>query len=67
MPVHYRESDNAPLELWPALLAAVTRLDGTITGILAPGSIRGVRRKHRSPIRAGRSAICSATACASAA
>ena len=31
--VYYRESDDAPLEVWPALLAAVTDLDGTITGI----------------------------------
>jgi hypothetical protein len=32
--VYYREAQDAPLELWPALLAAVTALDGTITGIL---------------------------------
>ena len=32
--VYYREAQHAPLELWPALLAAVTGLDGTITGIL---------------------------------
>ena len=32
--VYYREAEDAPLELWPALLAAVTDLDGTITGIL---------------------------------
>jgi hypothetical protein len=32
--VYYREAEDAPLELWPALLAAVTGLDGTITGIL---------------------------------
>ena len=31
--VYYRETDNAPLESWPALLAAVTDLDGNITGI----------------------------------
>ncbi|MGA8551374.1 MAG: toprim domain-containing protein [Stellaceae bacterium] len=31
--VNYRETDNAPLESWPALLAAVTDLDGNITGI----------------------------------
>ena len=31
--VYYRETDDAPLESWPALLAAVTDLDGTITGI----------------------------------
>ena len=32
--VYYRETEDAPLELWPALLAAITGLDGTITGIL---------------------------------
>ena len=32
--VHYREGEDAPLEQWPALLAAVTTHDGTITGIL---------------------------------
>jgi hypothetical protein len=32
--VYYRAGDDGPLELWPALLAAVTDLDGTITGIL---------------------------------
>ena len=31
--VYYRETDHAPLESWPALLAAVTDLDGNITGI----------------------------------
>jgi Toprim domain-containing protein len=32
--VYYRQAEDAPLELWPVLLAAVTSLDGTITGIL---------------------------------
>src|SRR6516164_7861781 len=32
--VYYREGEDAPLEQWPALLAAVTTHDGTITGIL---------------------------------
>ena len=32
--VYYRAAEDAPLEQWPALLAAVTGLDGTITGIL---------------------------------
>ncbi len=31
--VYYRASADAPLESWPALLAAVTDLDGNITGI----------------------------------
>jgi hypothetical protein len=32
--VYYRADEHAELEVWPALLAAVTALDGTITGIL---------------------------------
>jgi len=32
--VYYRAAEDAPLEMWPALLAAVTDLDGAITGIL---------------------------------
>ncbi len=31
--VYYRTGEGAPLESWPALLAAVTDLDGNITGI----------------------------------
>jgi hypothetical protein len=31
--VYYRETEHALLETWPALLAAVTDLDGRITGI----------------------------------
>ena len=31
--VYYRADEDAPLESWPALLAAVTDLDGNITGI----------------------------------
>ncbi len=31
--VYYRETDHPPLEIWPALLAAVTDIDGNITGI----------------------------------
>jgi hypothetical protein len=31
--VYYREAEDAPLEVWPALLSAVTDLDGNITGI----------------------------------
>jgi hypothetical protein len=30
---YYRADDNAPVETWPAMLAAVTDLDGTITGV----------------------------------
>ena len=32
--VYYRTADDAPREVWPALLAAVTDLNGAITGIL---------------------------------
>ena len=31
--VYYRADEDAELELWPALLAAVTALDGTIRGV----------------------------------
>jgi hypothetical protein len=31
--VYYRETEHAPLETWPALLAAVTDIDRNITGI----------------------------------
>jgi hypothetical protein len=31
--VYYRKAEDAPLEIWPALLAAVTDPDGNITGI----------------------------------
>jgi hypothetical protein len=31
--VYYRADERADLELWPALLAAVTTLDGTISGV----------------------------------
>ncbi|NKE45308.1 DNA primase [Roseomonas frigidaquae] len=30
---YYRANENAPVETWPALLAAVTDLGGTITGV----------------------------------
>jgi hypothetical protein len=31
---YYHAHDNAPREIWPALIAAVTDLDGALTGIL---------------------------------
>ena len=31
--VYYRQAEDMPLELWPALLAAVTAPDGAITGV----------------------------------
>ncbi|WP_439552091.1 DUF7146 domain-containing protein [Falsiroseomonas sp.] len=30
---YYRADENTPVETWPAMLAAVTDLDGTITGV----------------------------------
>lgn len=30
---YYRESDDAPRETWPALIAAITDLSGTLTGV----------------------------------
>ncbi|BDG74383.1 DUF7146 domain-containing protein [Roseomonas fluvialis] len=30
---YYRADENAPVETWPAMLAAVTDLEGTITGV----------------------------------
>ena len=60
------QTEDAPLEFWPALLAAVTDLDGTITGIQRTWLDPTGPPRRRLPIRAGRSAICSATACASA-
>jgi len=53
--VYYRESDNAPLELWPALLAAVTGLDGTITGILR--TWLDPRRPAKAPLADPRRAL----------
>jgi hypothetical protein len=41
----YREAEDAPLQSWPALLAAVTGLDGTITGLLRTWLDRGRPRK----------------------
>ena len=53
--VYYRESDKAPLELWPALLAAVTGLDGTITGILR--TWLDPRRPAKAPLADPRRAL----------
>jgi hypothetical protein len=52
--VYYRETEDAPLEIWPALLAAVTDLSGVITGIqrtwLDP--LRSVKAPLADPRRA---------------
>ncbi|MDR3388595.1 MAG: toprim domain-containing protein [Rudaea sp.] len=44
----YRPEDDAPVQMWPALIAAVTDLDGTITG---------VHRTWLDPHRAGKAPI----------
>jgi Toprim domain-containing protein len=53
--VYYRATEHAPLEVWPALLAAVTDLDGHITGIqrtwLEP------QRRTKAPIADPRRAL----------
>ena len=64
--VWYRESEAHPREAWPALLAAVTDPDGTITGIQRSWLDRTGTAK--APIADPRRALgrSSATACASA-
>jgi Toprim domain len=52
---YYRAAEHAPLELWPALLAAVTALDGTITGILRTWLDR--ERPAKAPIADPRRAM----------
>ena len=53
--VYYREAEHALLEVWPALLAAVTDLEGRITGIqrtwLDP------RRRTKAPVTNPRRAL----------
>jgi hypothetical protein len=53
--VYYRAADDAPLEAWPALLAAVTDLDGCITGILRTWLDR--RRPAKAPLADPRRAL----------
>jgi len=53
--VFYRHTDSATLEFWPALLAAVTRLDGTITGILR--TWLDPRRLTKAPVADPRRAL----------
>jgi hypothetical protein len=53
--VYHRAAEDAPLELWPALLAAVTALDGTITGILRTWLDR--RRPAKAPLADPRRAL----------
>jgi hypothetical protein len=53
--VYYRAAEDTPLELWPALLAAVTGLDGTITGILR--TWLDPRRPAKAPLADPRRAL----------
>lgn len=51
----YRESETLPLQSWPALIAAVTDPDGTITGLLRTWLDRG--RPRKAPIADPRRAL----------
>jgi hypothetical protein len=53
--VWYRESEKAPLETWPALIAAVTDPDGRITGIQRTWLDR--QRPEKAPIANPRRAL----------
>jgi hypothetical protein len=53
--VWYRESEKAPLEAWPALLAAVTDPGGRITGIQRTWLDR--QRREKAPIANPRRAL----------
>ena len=53
--VYYRETEDSPLEAWPALLAAVTNAHGHITGIQRSWLDRG--RPEKAPIADPRRAL----------
>ena len=53
--VYYREAEDARLESWPALLAAVTDLDGNITGIQR--TWLDLRRPDKAPLADPRRAL----------
>ena len=53
--VYYRTDDGAELEVWPALLAAATALDGTISGIQRTWLARN--RPAKAPIADPRRAM----------
>ena len=59
---YYRPDADAPTETWPALIAAVTDLDGRITGAHTPGSTGPAVTRLRSKRRGGQLAIFSDTA-----
>jgi hypothetical protein len=64
--VYYRADEDAELELWPALLAAVTATTAPSAAFSEPGSIANGPPRRRCPIRGGPWATSSATASASA-
>ena len=53
--VYYRETKAAPLQIWPALLAAVTDLNGAITAVLR--TWLDPQRSDKAPIADPRRAI----------
>ena len=53
--VYYRESEDAPLEFWPALLASVTDLSGAITAVLR--TWLDPRRPDKAPLADPRRAL----------
>jgi hypothetical protein len=53
--VYYRETEHAPLESWPTLLAVVTDLEGNITGIQRTWLDR--RRPDKAPLADPRRAL----------
>ena len=58
---YYRPEADAPTEIWPAMIAAVTDLQGTSPARTAHGSIRPAATRRRSIPHAGRWAIFSGT------
>ena len=59
---YYRPDANAPTEIWPALIAAVTDLSGDITGAHRTWLDPTGRTRPRSTRRGGQWAICWGTA-----
>ena len=56
---YYRPDDNLPTETWPAMIAAVTDLNGTSPAHTGPGSTRKASRGHlgKAPIDTPRRAM----------
>ena len=51
---YYRPDNRSKLEIWPAMIAAVTDLDGKIMARIAPGSTRPDETRRRSKRQDGR-------------